>query len=157
VSASISPSSASVLRGQQFSLTISASASGTVTSVSAVLNGDSDNISISNGTTSCTISGSYDFTWADQFVYVFPGESDKTQSPITVTYRQNLPESQNLFRLNQDLRSQITRSYTVTVKYIDDETDSQKTSNRTFSHNVIQDWEIIREVMANYDYKAGGD
>ncbi len=156
MSVSISPSSSSILRGQPFSITINASASGTVTSVNAVLNGSSDNISISNGNRSTTISGSYDFTWNDVFTYVNPGQSDKTQTPISVTFKQNLPPSQNLFNLNQDLRSQVTRTYTITIRYIDSETGNQRTGTRTFSHNVLQDWEIIRDVITGYDYKAVG-
>lgn len=154
--ASLSPPTSSVTRGQTFSLTVSASANGPVNSVTAVLDGDPDDITISNGTSSFTISGAYNATWEDKFTYVSAGASDKTETPTTVTYQPNVPPDENMYKLVQDLSDPKVRTYTVTVGYTDAETGSPATDVATFTHNVQQNLEIIRGFMANYNYNGTG-
>lgn len=156
MSVSLSPSTATVLRGQQFDLNIAAQAQGTVISVSAVLNGTEPQVQIQNGTTSVNISGTYDNAWADQFTFVSAGESDLTETPQTVTYLENLPPEQNLFRLDQDLSDTKTVTYTVTVQYRDAETNQETTTTLSFVHIIEQDWEAVRQLMASYKYNGTG-
>lgn len=157
MSVSLSPSTATVLRGQQFDLNISAQSEDTVTSVSAVLNGTEPQVQIQNHTTSVNISGRYENAWADQFTFVSAGESNLTETPQTVTYFENLPPEQNLFNLDQDLSDTKTRTYTVTVKYRDANTNQERTTTLNFTHIIEQDWEAVMQLMANYKYNATGE
>jgi hypothetical protein len=153
---SISPQTATVLRGRSFEVTISAVTDGSVISVEGEAVQPEPTVEVINNDTSVTIKGQYFDAWADKFTYVSAGESDLTEIPTTVTFYSNLPPAQNLFKLNQDLSDTKIRAYNITVRYRDQETDSTNEQQLTFTHIIEQDWEIIREIMANYKYNGTG-
>jgi len=156
MTASISPQSDSVLRGREFSVTISAIVNGTLISITGEARQPEPAVEVINNTSTVTIIGQYFDAWADKFTYVSAGESNLTQDPSTVTYFSNLPSSQNLYSLNQDLDDTKTRNYDITVTWIDAETNSENTQSFTFTHVIEQDWEIVREIMTNYKYNGTG-
>lgn len=154
--ASISPESATVLRGKSFELSINGIADGKVIKMEGVSREPEDSVEIIDGATNVVIKGKYFDSWEDQFTFVPAGESDKTASPNTVTYFSNLPESQNLFDLNQDMSDTKVRLYDIFVTYEDEQTVKKLTKTFVFTHIIEQDWEIIKDIMANYKYNGTG-
>jgi len=148
--ASASPSVLTpVLIGQNFSQTVSIVPDQfeSISSVSGSLSGSpaEPGITVTNGTSSVTISGKHEFTFTDTFRYTEPGQSDLTTTPTTVISRGNVPPSKNLFELNQDQRQSQTRTYTLIVN---------GSSTLTVTQEVLNPLEAMRQFMANYDYKG---
>lgn len=140
----------SVIRLKNFSATVSASITeeegGQIVSVTAQLVGSDDpGISISSGSTSVTISGKHVSGFSDILTYVDKGQSDKTQTPKTVTGIENMPAGQNLFDLNQDKKQSLDRQYLITVTLDDDSTQTF-----TIKQTVQNDLESIRSFMGSY-------
>jgi hypothetical protein len=144
----------SVLRLKDFSTTISAAIvegeeggeSETITSVTAQLVGSADpGIVITPGPTSVTISGKHVTGFQDILTYVDKGQSDKTQTPKSVTGIENMPAGQNLFDLNQDKKQSLDRQFLIIVTLDDDSVQSF-----TLKQTVINDLESMRSFMGGY-------
>jgi hypothetical protein len=149
-----------VSRGIPFSpLTVTMSYSpGSVTSVTATLNDTGDEIEISNGSNSFTISGRYLSGWEDIFNYYPGNESSGTSESLQAINISNMPPDQNLYNLTQDMAPSVTKTYSVEVSWTDSETFSSGTTTVTVPHEVQNDWEAIRYFMDNYNYNGpGGD
>ena len=146
---------------QDFTQTVGVSVSSdggdtfTIQSITAVLTGELDPITITTDTSSITISGKYLSGFEDVLTYVPPDESNRTTEPITVVGFNNLPGGQNLYNLDQDQNQFIFREYDVTVVYVNDTTLEEITESAILTHEVLNDLEAVRSFMANYDYGEG--
>jgi hypothetical protein len=142
-------------RGKNFSVSVSVTAPGTISSMTVSLIGGSEPITISASGSNISLSGKYLSGWQDVFTYVEAGESDKTDTPKTAIDIPNMPPDKNLYDLDQDKKQSIIRQYSVTVVYDDPDTFMQETATATLDHEVFNDLEAMREFMANYNYNGG--
>jgi len=169
------PSSRDVLSGVDFGFTVNVETieDGTIDSLRVRLrDGDAgEEIEINTGASSFSLSGAYLGAFADKFTFTDAGESDRTQTPQTVTYLRNLPPGKNLFKLEQDQRQSVNIRYDVTVTYTITIPGEQPTlgnptgtpsitrngvENLTFTHTVIQNLDAVRRVLQDYKYNGTG-
>ena len=101
-------------------------------------------ITMTPGTSSCTLVGTYEDSFTDQFKYVERGSSDLAGSPTTVVGLDNLPSNKMFYNLNQDTRNSVTKSYTVTA------TSSGGTNTFTVTHVINNEYESFRAAVAGY-------
>ena len=155
------PPATIVVRGESFEVEITGSVESgppgpirEVVRVEGVARAPEDTVEVIDGPKSVIIQGQYFDAWADEFTFVPAGESDKTAEPETVTFLSNLPEAQNLFSLNQDLSDTKTRLYDITVTYTENNEEISETF--LFTHTIEQDFDAIKELMANYKYNGTG-
>lgn len=102
-------------------------------------------ITMTAGTTSCTLVGNYVDSFTDTFQYVEATSSDKLSTPVTVTGLANLPSGKRFYNLGQDTTASVTKSYTVTVTYNDDETQGF-----TVTHVINNTWDAIYNAVNTY-------
>ena len=134
------------------SQTITASASladEEITNVTATVDGTEPNLVITPGTTSVAITGSFADPYSDSFTYIDAGQSDKTQTPTTVSGVDNLPADKIFFDLDQDMTAYTTKTFTVTVSY-DLINVAQTPETFTLTMKINNEWEGIRSVVDNY-------
>ena len=134
------------------SQTITASASladEEITNVTATVDGTEPNLVITPGTTSVAITGSFADPYSDSFTYIDAGQSDKTQTPTTVSGVDNLPADKIFFDLDQDMTAYTTETFTVTVSY-DLINVAQTPETFTLTMKINNEWEGIRSVVDNY-------
>ena len=149
ISVSVSPGSGSVVTETERLGTINATIGfttdtvppETITSVSSTTH---PGITMTPGTSSCTLVGTYEDSFTDEFKYVEKGSSDLAGSPTTVIGLDNLPSNKLFYNLNQDTTTSVTKSYTVTV------TSSGGTNTFTVTHVVNNEYESIRSAVASY-------
>jgi hypothetical protein len=149
ISVSVSPGSGSVVTATERLGTINATVSfesdtvppETISSVSSTTH---TGITMTSGTSSCTLVGTYEDSFTDEFKYVEKGSSDLAGSPTTVIGLDNLPSNKLFYNLNQDATASVTKSYTVTV------THSGGTQNFTVTQVVNNELESIRSAVASY-------
>ena len=149
ISVSVSPGSGWVVTATERLGTINATVSfesdtvppETISSVSSTTH---TGITMTSGTSSCTLVGTYEDSFTDEFKYVEKGSSDLAGSPTTVIGLDNLPSNKLFYNLNQDATTSVTKSYTVTV------THSGGTDNFTVTHVVNNEYESIRSAVASY-------
>ena len=134
------------------SQTVTASASladEEITNVTATVDGTEPNLVITPGTTSVAITGSFADPYSDSFTYIDAGQSDKTQTPTTVSGVDNLPADKIFFDLDQDMTAYTTKTFTVTVSY-DLINVAQTPETFTLTMKINNEWEGIRSVVDNY-------
>ena len=134
------------------SQTITASASladEEITNVTATVDGTEPDLVITPGTTSVAITGSFADPYSDSFTYIDAGQSDKTQTPTTVSGVDNLPADKIFFDLDQDMTAYTTKTFTVTVSY-DLINVAQTPETFTLTMKINNEWEGIRSVVDNY-------
>ena len=149
ISVSVSPGSGSVVTATERLGTINATVSfesdtvppETISSVSSTTH---TGITMTSGTSSCTLVGTYEDSFTDEFKYVEKGSSDLAGSPTTVIGLDNLPSNKLFYNLNQDTTASVTKSYTVTV------THSGGTNNFTVTHVVNNEYDSIKNAVASY-------
>ena len=131
--------------------TVSASATATapnvanVTNVTATLqSGSEPDLVITDGTTSVNIGGTLQDPFVDEFTYVEPGESDKTQTPTVVQRIPNMPADKILYNLNQDNTTPYIETFTITV------TADTGTTTFTLELKINNEYEGIRSFISNY-------
>ena len=88
-----------------------------VTNVTATVQGTQPNLVITPGSTSVSITGSIEDPFVDEFTYIEQGESDKTQSPVTVQRLVNMPSDKLFYDLNQDNTNFTTEIFNITVQW----------------------------------------
>ena len=134
------------------SQTITASASladEEITNVTATVDGTEPNLVITPGTTSVAITGSFADPYSDSFTYIDAGQSDKTQTPTTVSGVDNLPADKIFFDLDQDMTAYTTKTFIITVSY-DLINVAQTPETFTLTMKINNEWEGIRSVVDNY-------
>ena len=115
-----------------------------ITNVTATVQGTHPNLVITPGTTSVSITGTLDDPFVDEFTYIEQGESDKTQTPITVQRVVNMPSDKVMYNLNQDATTYATETFTITV------THDGSTTDFTIELKIYNEWEGIRAFVSNY-------
>jgi len=158
ISISVSPGSVSeidpVLRSNRsVSATISASTDDpineTVDFVSAALTGVIEpDLTIIPGSSSVSIIGTYADPFLDIFTFVSKRSSNKIETPTTVISIENMPANKELYNLNQDERSKVTKTFTVTVFFTS--FGSPLTANFSITQELLNEIEPMRLFMDNY-------
>lgn len=117
----------------------------TINSVSAVVNQTESNITITGGSSSVAVSGSYGNPFTDTFTYVNAGSSNLLMTPITVTGQDNVPADQIFFELSQDTSATASRTYTVTVTY-----NTSLTETFTVTQTINNEFDAIKTFVSEY-------
>ena len=140
--------------------TVSASATATapnvanVTNVTATLqSGSEPDLVITDGTTSVNIGGTLQDPFVDEFTYIDEGESDKTQTPVTVQRVVNMPADKLMYNLNQDTTEYTSRFFTITVNWEEGPVGNlvaQTPATFTLELKIYNEWEGIRSFVSNY-------
>ena len=125
-------------------VTASGDADDDITNVTATVQGTHPNLVITPGTTSVSITGTLDDPFIDEFTYIDEGQSDKTQTPITVQRIVNMPSDKVMYNLNQDATTYATETFTITV------THDGSTTDFTIELKIYNEWEGIRAFVSNY-------
>ena len=126
--------------------TITATGDGgeTIQSVLVELQENEPGVTIVNGITSSSISGTYADPFEDSFTYVERGSSDLIETPKTVIGTENMPPNKDFYMLSQDTREQSIRHYNVTV------ISSGGSNSFEVTHPIYNEWEGIRSFVDNY-------
>ena len=140
--------------------TVSAAATATapnvanVTNVTATLqSGSEPDLVITDGTTSVNIGGTLQDPFVDEFTYIDEGQSDKTQTPVTVQRVVNMPADKLIYNLNQDTTEYTSRCFTITVNWEEGPAGNlvaQTPATFTLELKIYNEWEGIRTFISNY-------
>ena len=140
--------------------TVSASATATAPNVANVTNvtaslqsGSEPDLVITDGTTSVNIGGTLQDPFVDEFTYIDEGESDKTQTPVTVQRVVNMPADKLMYNLNQDTTEYTSRFFTITVNWEEGPVGNlvaQTPATFTLELKIYNEWEGIRAFISNY-------
>ncbi len=124
-----------------------------VTNVTATVQGTQPNLVITPGSTSVSITGSIEDPFVDEFTYIEQGESDKTQSPVTVQRLVNMPSDKLFYDLNQDNTNFTTEIFNITVQWESGTAGNlvaQTPATFTLELKIYNEWEGIRSFVSNY-------
>ena len=140
--------------------TVSATATATAPNVANVTNvtaslqsGSEPDLVITDGTTSVNIGGTLQDPFVDEFTYIDEGESDKTQTPVTVQRVVNMPADKLMYNLNQDTTEYTSRFFTITVNWEEGPAGNlvaQTPATFTLELKIYNEWEGIRAFISNY-------
>jgi len=151
ISVSVSPGSGTAVTAVDRTGTINATVTAAADSSETINNVTSTThtgITMTTGTTSCTLVGTYIDSFTDTFRYVEATSSDLLSTPTEVVGLANLPSEKRFFNLDQDTNASVTMSYNVTVTY-----NTSSTSTFTVTHIINNTWdEIYNAVDTYYDY-----
>jgi hypothetical protein len=89
----------------------------------------------------------------DEFTYIEQGESDKTQSPVTVQRLVNMPSDKLFYDLNQDNTNFTTEIFNITVQWESGTAGNlvaQTPATFTLELKIYNEWEGIRSFVSNY-------
>ena len=124
-----------------------------VTNVTATVQGTQPNLVITPGSTSVSITGSIEDPFVDEFTYIEQGESDKTQTPVTVQRIVNMPADKLFYDLNQDNTNFTTEIFNITVQWeagLTGNLVAQTPATFTLELKIYNEWEGIRSFISNY-------
>ena len=124
-----------------------------VTNVTATVQGTQPNLVITPGSTSVSITGSIEDPFVDEFTYIEQGESDKTQTPVTVQRLVNMPADKLFYDLNQDNTNFTTEIFNITVQWeagLTGNLVAQTPATFTLELKIYNEWEGIRSFISNY-------
>ena len=124
-----------------------------VTNVTATVQGTQPNLVITPGSTSVSITGSIEDPFVDEFTYIEQGESDKTQTPVTVQRLVNMPADKLFYDLNQDNTNFTTEIFNITVQWESGTAGNlvaQTPATFTLELKIYNEWEGIRSFVSNY-------
>ena len=126
--------------------TVSASgdADDNITNVTATVSGTHPNLVITPSSSSVSITGTLTDPFVDEFTYIDEGQSDRTQTPVTVQKIVNMPADKLMYNLNQDTTVYATETFTITV------TADTGTTVFTLELKIYNEWEGIRSFISNY-------
>ena len=116
----------------------------TITNVTASVAGNQPDLVITPSSSSVSITGTLTDPFVDEFTYVEPGESDKTQTPTVVQRIPNMPANKILYNLNQDNTTPYIETFTITV------TADTGTTTFTLELKINNEYEGIRSFISNY-------
>ena len=101
-------------------------------------------LTITPGTNSVTITGTFDDPFSDIFTYVSKGSTNNVETPTVVIGVSNMVPNKEYYDLNQDTRSHVILTFVIVVTI--DGTD--ETLNATLQVN--NEWEGIRSFVDTY-------
>ena len=140
--------------------TVSATATATAPNVANVTNvtaslqsGSEPDLVITDGTTSVNIGGTLQDPFVDEFTYIDEGQSDKTQTPVTVQRVVNMPADKLMYNLNQDTTEYTSRFFTITVNWEEGPVGNlvaQTPATFTLELKINNSYEGIRSFISNY-------
>ena len=141
--------------------TVSATATANSPDVAATINVTAELVApdvepdlvITDGTTSVNIGGTLQDPFVDEFTYIDEGQSDKTQTPVTVQRIVNMPADKLMYNLNQDNTEYTSRFFTVTVNWEEGPAGNlvaQTPATFTLELKIYNEWEGIRAFISNY-------
>ena len=107
-------------------------------------------LTITPGTSSVSISGTFDDPFSDSFTYVEKGGTNLVDTPTTVIGVSNMPANKEYYLLDQDTRNYVIVTFTIVVTI--DSTIGNTTSTETFTATlqVNNEWEGIRSFVDTY-------
>ena len=108
-------------------------------------------LTITPGTTSVNISGTFDDPFSDSFTYVEKGGTDLVDTPTTVVGVSNMPAGKDFYFLDQDQRWYVLVTFTIQVV---ETAPSPYTGSNTATFyptlRVENSWEGIRSFVDTY-------
>ena len=107
-------------------------------------------LTITPGTSSVSISGTFDDPFSDSFTYVEKGSTNLVETPTTIIGVSNMPANKEYYLLDQDTRNYVIVTFTIVVTI--DSTIGNTTSTETFTATlqVNNEWEGIRSFVDTY-------
>ena len=118
--------------------------SDTITNVTASVAGSQPNLVITPSSSSVSITGTLTDPFVDEFTYIDEGQSDRTQTPVTVQKIVNMPADKVMYNLNQDATVFATETFTITV------TADTGVVSFPLELKIYNEWEGIRSFISNY-------
>ena len=111
----------------------------------------SSTLTITPGTNSVSISGTFDDPFSDSFTYVDKGGTNLVDTPTTVIGVANVPPNKEFYFLDQDTRYYVMVTFTIEVVETAPSpyTDSN-TVTKTATLRVENEWEGIRSFVDTY-------
>ena len=108
-------------------------------------------LTITPGTSSVSISGTFDDPFSDSFTYVERGGTDLVDTPTTVVGVSNMPANKDFYFLDQDQRWYVLVTFTIQVV---ETAPSPYTGSNTATFyptlRVENEWEGIRSFVDTY-------
>ena len=119
----------------------------------SVVGGSTDltsTLTITPGTTSVNISGTFDDPFSDSFTYVDKGGTNLVDTPTTVVGVSNLPANKEFYLLDQDTRNYVIVTFTIEVVVTTTIGGATNTVTQTATLQVNNEWEGIRSFVDTY-------
>ena len=112
----------------------------------------SSTLTITPGTTSVNISGTFNDPFSDSFTYVDKGGTNLVDTPTTVIGVSNMPPNKEFYFLDQDTRWYVIVTFTIQVVETEPLTlgGATNTVTRTATLRVENEWEGIRSFVDTY-------
>ena len=108
-------------------------------------------LSITSGTNSVSISGTFNDPFSDSFTYVEKGGTDLVDTPTTVVGVSNMPANKDFYFLDQDQRWYVLVTFTIQVVEIAPSPyTGSNTVTKTATLRVKNSWEGIRSFVDTY-------
>ena len=119
----------------------------------SVVGGSTDltsTLTITPGTTSVNISGTFDDPFSDSFTYVDKGGTNLVDTPTTVIGVSNVPPNKEFYLLDQDTRNYVIVTFTIQVVVTTTIGGATNTVTQTATLQVNNEWEGIRSFVDTY-------
>lgn len=127
------------------SLVVATADSETISSISGVLLGVSEQVNIvATADDTLSISGTYADPFDDKFTFISKGSSDKKETPSIISGVSNVPANKDLFKVEQDTTEKRTKTYLITVQH-----DTEQTTFE-ITHDIENEFAGIYSFMSNY-------
>jgi len=107
-------------------------------------------LTITPGTTSVNISGTFDDPFSDSFTYVDKGGTNLVDTPTTVIGVSNVPPNKEFYLLDQDTRNYVIVTFTIQVVVTTTIGGATSTVTQTATLQVNNEWEGIRSFVDTY-------
>ena len=107
-------------------------------------------LTITPGTTSVNISGTFDDPFSDSFTYVEKGGTNLVDTPTTVIGVSNMPANKEYYLLDQDTRNYVIVTFTILVEVTTTIGNTTSTVTKTATLQVNNEWEGIRSFVDTY-------
>ena len=108
-------------------------------------------LTITPGTNSVSISGTFDDPFSDTFTYVEKGGTNLVDTPITVVGVSNMVPNKEYYDLDQDTRWYVIVTFTIqVVETAPSPYTGSNTVNKTATLQVNNEWEGIRSFVDTY-------
>ena len=107
-------------------------------------------LTITPGTTSVNISGTFDDPFSDSFTYVEKGGTNLVDTPTTIIGVSNMPANKEYYLLDQDTRNYVIVTFTIQVVVTTTIGGATSTVTKTATLQVNNEWEGIRAFVDTY-------
>ena len=111
----------------------------------------SSTLTITPGTSSVSISGTFNDPFSDSFTYVDKGGTNLVDTPTIVIGVSNVPPNKDFYFLDQDTRWYVIVTFTIeVVETAPSPSTDSNTVTRTATLRVENEWEGIRSFVDTY-------